>query len=83
VRRAAREGSDTAGLKRELSLLVLIVLLIDAGFIALYLLTPLRGAGGTLKLGYIVLWTGITLLVVLRGLGRIRALRVGRRGQPR
>jgi hypothetical protein len=83
VRRAAREGSDTAGLKRELLLLVLIVLLIDAGFVALYLLTPLRWAGGTLKLGYTALWTGITLLVVLRGLGRIRALRVGRRGQPR
>lgn len=83
MRRAAREGSDTAGLKRELLLLVLIVLLIDGGFVALYLLTPLRWAGGTLKLGYTVLWTGVTLLVVLRGLGRIRALRMGRRGQPR
>jgi hypothetical protein len=35
----ARGLSHTARLKRELLLLVVIVLLIDAGFIALYLLT--------------------------------------------
>jgi hypothetical protein len=82
VRHAAREGSDTAGLKRELLRLVLIVLLIDGGFVALYLLTPLRWARGTLKLGYTVLWTGVTLLVVLRGLGRVRALRWDGAGSP-
>jgi len=64
-------------------LLVIIVLLIDAGFIALYLLTPIRSASGPLKLGYTVLWTGVTLIAVLRRLGRIRALRFHRPGRTR
>ena len=80
---SARDGPDTARLKRELLLLIVIVLLIDGGFIALYRLTPLRSASGTLKLGYTGLWTGVILLVVLRGLTRIRALRLRRGGWPR
>jgi hypothetical protein len=31
-----------------------------------------------LKLGYTILWTAVTLLVVLRALGRIRAVRLRR-----
>jgi hypothetical protein len=72
---SAREGPDAARLKRELLLLVVIVLLIDAGFIALYLLTPLHSATGPLKLGYTVLWPAVTLIAVPWGLGRSRALR--------
>ena len=70
-------------MKRELLLLVIVVLLIDAGFILLYRLTPLRSASGTLKLGYTALWTGVLLVAVLRGLGRIRAIRTGRSGPDR
>jgi len=76
VLQPARELPHTARLKRELLLLVAIVLLIDGGFIAVYLLTPLRSATGTLKLSYTVLWTGVTLIVVLRGLRRLRARRL-------
>jgi hypothetical protein len=83
VLQPAREVSHTARLKRELLLLVAIVLLIDGGFIAVYLLTPLRSATGMLKLGYTGLWTGVTLIVVLRGLGRIRALRLQPPGRTR
>jgi hypothetical protein len=78
-----REVSDTAGLKRELLRLVVVVLLIEAGFIALDLLTPLRSASATVKLGYTALWTGVTLVAVLRGLGRMRAIRLRGSARPR
>jgi hypothetical protein len=75
VRHAAREVSGTLGLKREVLRLVGVVLLIDAGFMGLALLTPLRSAAPAIKLGYTALWTGVTLLAVIRGLGRIRSVR--------
>jgi hypothetical protein len=78
----ARAVSHTVRLTRELLLLVAIVL-IDGGFIAVHLLTPLGSATGTLKLGYTVLWTGVTLGDVLRRPGRIRALRLQPPGRTR
>jgi hypothetical protein len=61
--------------KRELLRLVLAVLLVDALFIAGYFLFQLEHTSPSLKLGYTAAWTAGTLLVVLRALGRIRALR--------
>jgi hypothetical protein len=58
-----------------------VVLLIEAGFIALDLLTPLRSASVSMKLGYTALWTCVTLVAVLRGLGRMRAIQL--RGSER
>ena len=52
---APPELPDTARLKRELLLLVVIVLLIDGVFILLYRFTPLHSASGTLKQGYTAL----------------------------
>jgi len=65
-------------MKRELLLLLASVLLVDALFIAGFFLFHLATAGDLAKLGYTAGWTIVTLLVVLRGLTRIRALR--RRG---
>ncbi len=64
-------------MRRELFLLLATVLVVDALFIAGYLLFRLAAAD-PLKVGYTVAWTVVTLLVVLRGLTRIRSLR--RRG---
>lgn len=83
MRHPAREVSGTVRVKREVLRLVGVVLLIDAGFIALALLTPLRSATPAIKLAYTALWTGVTLFAVIRGLSRIRAIRqqgTGRRG---
>ena len=65
-------------MKRELLLLLATVLLVDALFIAAYFLFHLDAAGDGAKMGYTAVWTVVTLLVVLRGLTRIRFLR--RRG---
>lgn len=65
-------------MKRELLVLLASVLLVDALFIAGFFLFHLATAGDLAKLGYTGGWTIVTLLVVLRGLTRIRALR--RRG---
>jgi hypothetical protein len=66
-------------MKRELFLLLATVLVVDALFIAAYFLFHLAAAGDTAKIGYTAVWTAVTLLVVLRGLTRIRSLR-GRGG---
>jgi hypothetical protein len=62
-------------MKRELFLLLATVLAVDALFIAGYFLFHLDAAGDPAKLGYTAAWTVVTLLVVLRGLTRIRSLR--------
>jgi hypothetical protein len=66
--------------KRELLFLVGAVLVVDALFIAGYFLLGLPTAGPSVKVVYTAVWTLLTLLVVLRALGRIRALRG--RGRP-
>ena len=69
-------ADDRAALRREVFALVLLVVLIDAAFIAAYVGARLAWAGNGLKVGFTVLWTLVTLLVVLRSLGRIRAARL-------
>lgn len=67
------------GIRREVLVLVGLVLLVDTAFVAVYYLADLRRAGGPLKLGYTALWTAVTLVIVLRGLTRIRTDRIRRR----
>ena len=66
-------------MKRELLRLVLAVALVDGLFIAGYYVCHLERASSRLRIGYTAAWTAATLLIVLRGLGRLRALR--RRGR--
>ena len=63
-------------LKRELLWLIGSVLLVDAGFIAVYFLADLRTTADTAKLAFTAVWTLVTLAIVLRGLSRIRRLRL-------
>lgn len=66
--------------------LVLAVALVDALFIAGYYVCHLERASSRLRIGYTAAWTAATLLIVLRGLGRLRALRrrlPGAGGNPR
>lgn len=67
------------GVRREALVLVLVVLAVDAAFIAVYFLTQLRHAAGDVKLAFTVVWTLVTLAVVIRGLSRIRSARVHRK----
>jgi hypothetical protein len=72
--------------RRRLLRLVLAVLVVHALFVAGFYLFRLAHASPPLKLGYTAAWTAITLLVVLRGLIRVRALRsrdAGHEGFPR
>ena len=61
--------------RREALILVGLVLAVDAVFIAAYFLTGIAGAGDAGKMAFTVAWTAITLLIVLRGLTRIRSIR--------
>jgi hypothetical protein len=62
-------------MRRELLRLLVAVLLVEALFIPGYFLFHLDAASDLAKLGYTTVWTVVTLLVVLRGLSRIRSLR--------
>jgi len=74
---AATRG-DAPGVRRELALLVGLVLAVDALFFGIYALAGMSRASPSVRLGFTLLWTAATLGVVLPRLGRIRALRRGR-----
>jgi hypothetical protein len=62
--------------RREVVWLVGGVLLIDVVFAATYFLADLRNTTDAGKLAFTAVWTLATLYVVLRGLSRIRRLRL-------
>ena len=61
--------------RREALVLVGLVLAVDAVFIGAYFLAGVARAGDAGKVAFTVAWTAITLLIVLRGLTRIRSIR--------
>jgi hypothetical protein len=69
------------GVKKEALTLLLMVVAVDAVFIAVYFITGLRNASNGAKLTFTVVWTIITLAVVIRGLSRIRTVRVERKAR--
>jgi hypothetical protein len=71
---SARFG-NTGTVKRQLFLLVVAVVVVDALFIAGYFLFRLRAAGNAVLVAYTAAWTAVTLLVVLYFLTRIRSFR--------
>jgi hypothetical protein len=76
VRLPADHGADSrSAVRRELLRLVLAVALADGLFIAGYYLFQLEPASSPIRIGYTAAWTTVTLLIVLRALLRIRALR--------
>ena len=62
--------------KREALSLVGMVVIVDAVFAAAYFMAGVERVSDGNKLLYTAVWTGVTLLVVLRGLTRIRRARV-------
>jgi hypothetical protein len=66
------------GVRREVLILIGLVAVIDLVFIAGYFLGGIDRSSDQMKLLFTVTWTVITLVVVLRGLLRIRQARVPR-----
>jgi hypothetical protein len=62
--------------RREVLWLIVAVLLVDAVFIGLFLLVRVNTASDPLKFAFTALWTLATLAVVIRGLARVRSLRL-------
>jgi hypothetical protein len=63
--------------RREVLILIALVVGVDLIFIAGYFLAGLEESSGAVKLGFTVLWTLGTLGVVIRGLTRVRRARLG------
>jgi hypothetical protein len=64
------------GLRREVVLLIGLVLAIDAVFVAVYFLASVRSASDPAKLMFTAVWTVAILVVAVRGLSRIRSARL-------
>jgi hypothetical protein len=67
-------------MRREVLWLVITVIVVDAIFVAAYFLGRLGTASDPAKAAFTVLWTLVTLAVVIRGLSRVRRARVGPTG---
>jgi hypothetical protein len=65
-----------SGLRREVVLLIGLVLAIDAVFVAVYFLASVRSASDPAKLAFTGVWTVAILVVAVRGLSRIRSARL-------
>jgi nitric oxide reductase large subunit len=65
-------------LRREVFVLVGLVLAVDAVFVAVYFLAGVQHSTDTAKVAFTIVWTLLTLGVVLRGLTRIRSARLQR-----
>jgi hypothetical protein len=76
-------AADRGALRRELLVLVALVLCVDGLFIGGYYVAGIATASERVRTVFTVLWTAVTLAVVLRGLGRIRSARVRARSTPR
>jgi hypothetical protein len=78
VSRAPRPVADrdAGALRRELLVLVGLVLGADAVFIAAYFLFHLADRSPGARVGFTAGWTVVTLAIALRGLARIRAARL-------
>lgn len=68
----------TASLRREVLFLVLLVLLVDAVFVAAYFLARVGSTSDTMKVAFTTVWTLVTLGLVIRGLSRVRSARLNR-----
>jgi len=65
-----------SGLKREVLLLIGLVLALDAGFVAIYFLGDVRSASDSAKVVFTAVWTLAILAIAIRGLSRIRSARL-------
>lgn len=66
----------TSGLRREVVLLIALVLALDAGFVAIYFVGNVRTASDSAKLLFTAVWTLAILVIAIRGLSRIRSARL-------
>ena len=61
--------------RRAMLHMIALVVLLDVAAIALYHFTSLGHSRGNARIAFVVVWTLLTLAIVLTGLRRIRAAR--------
>lgn len=69
-------GAAAPEMRRHLLVMIGIVVVLDAVAIGAYYLLDLRSAAPHIQYVFTAVWTVLTLLVVLRGMGRVRAARL-------
>jgi uncharacterized membrane protein len=68
----------TSGLRREVLLLITLVLAIDSMFVLLYFAAGIRHASDPAKVVFTAVWTLAVLAVAIRSLSRIRSARLNK-----
>ena len=66
-------------MRRHLLEMIALVIALDAVTIGIYYAAAMKSRSSKVQLAFTGVWTVLTLLVVLRGMGRVRAARLGRR----
>lgn len=67
-------------MKRELLIMIASVVVLHAVVIAIYYAAGIKTRAPRTQTIFVAVWTVLTLLLVLRGTGRVRAARVRARG---
>jgi hypothetical protein len=68
--------ASEVSVQREVLTLVVLVATVDAIFMGVFFLAKLLTMPAPYKVGYTLIWTLLTLAVVVRGLNRIRRARI-------
>ena len=63
-------------MKRELLIMIASVVALDAVVIAIYYAVGIKTTSQRTQTIFVAVWTVVTLLLVLRGTGRVRAARI-------
>ncbi len=71
-----------AGMRRQLLIMVALVVVVDTIAIAIFHLAHIDRASDNTRTAFVAVWTLIVLMVVLPGLRRIRRARFGPRPPP-
>ena len=67
-------------MRRHLLEMIALVVVLDAVTIGIYYAVGMKSRSPKVQLAFTAVWTALTLAVVLRGMGRVRAARLGRKG---
>jgi predicted membrane protein len=68
-------------MRRHLLEMIGLVIALDAITIGIFYAVGMRSRSRRVQLVFTAVWTVLTLLVVLRGMGRVRAARLSRRAE--
>jgi hypothetical protein len=75
--------ADTREMRRQLLVMIGVIVVVDAIAIGAWFLAGIRGRGAVVQLLFAIVWTAATLAAVVVSMRKIREAGKGRRGEGR